>query len=260
MTGRYKNPPIEEAICEFRFAHGQEWNLTVPGKFHNEITDEYDGNPRELRIFETTLKPASDSNAPEIQHREDFGKLMLVNNDGTRMVGIGRDVMSVHMLRPYQNPALPEISGWDEFQPRIKNALETYWNVAAPKGALRIGVRYINKLTIPKQTPSIKEYLKRFVECAPPDIPDFLGKMRDLTSRFEYDCAKDVKLALSQHLVDAGNEQLAFLLDIDVFWNTVDKPIGYDAVLEKTNQLKEQENKIFEALITTEARRDFNAD
>lgn len=260
MTNRYKNPPIEEAICEFHFAPGQEWNLTVPGKFHSKITDEYDGSPREMRVFKTTLTPASDGNAPEIQHQEDFGRLMLVNSGGTRMVGIGRDVMSVHMLRPYQNPSTPKTIGWDEFQHRIKNALDTYWQVATPEGTLRINVRYINKLIIPKQTKSIKSYLKRFLECIPPDIPNFSGKMSNLTSRFEYNCPGGVKLALSQHLVDAGDEQLAFLLDIDVFWNTADGSLGQDAALEKTNQLKEQENKIFEALIKDKARENFNAD
>ena len=184
---------------------------------------------------------------------------MLVTEDGTRMIGIGPDVMSVHMLRPYQNPAAPETIGWDEFQPRIEQALRAYWDVANPQGVSRIGVRYINKLSIPKQAESVKAYLKKFVECVPPNIPSFPGTMDNLASRFEYTCPDDMKLALSQHLVNAEDGQFEFFLDIDVFSNTADEPIDQGAALEKTGQLKEQENQIFEALITDRAREYFNA-
>lgn len=259
MGRRYRNPPIEEAICEFRFEPNRKWDLTIPGKFHNQIAG-YDGQPKALKVFETTIKMPPENDAPEIQHREDIGKLMLVTENGTRMIGVGPDVMSVHMLRPYQNPAAPERSGWDEFQPRIEKALMAYWDVASPQGVSKIGVRYINKLLIPKQTESVKTYLKKFVECAPPDIPNFPGMMDNLTSRFEYTCPDDMKLALSQHLVNAADGQFEFFLDIDVFWNTADESLNQDAVLEKTGQLKEQENQIFEALITDRAREHFNAD
>ena len=259
MDRRYRNPPIEEALCEFRFAPSQDWDLTIPGKLHNKIIDEYGGKPKELRVVKTTVKTGSGSDTPEIQHFAETGKLLLVNEEGARMVGIGPDVMSVHMLRPYQNPAIPEASGWDEFRPRIEKALRAYWDLVNPQGVSRIGVRYINKLLIPQQAESVKAYLKKFVECAPPDIPNFPGRMGNLASRFEYTCPDDMKLALSQHLVNAEDGQFEFFLDIDVFWNTADESLNQDAALEKTAQLKEQENQIFEALITDKAREHFNA-
>ena len=40
---RYKNPPIEEALCEFRFKPGQDWDFTIPGKLQTEFGDEYTG-------------------------------------------------------------------------------------------------------------------------------------------------------------------------------------------------------------------------
>lgn len=260
MTSRYKNPPIEEAICEFRFAPSRDWDLTIPGKLHHQIIDEYGGQPKELRVLETTVKTGSDSEAAEIQHRAEIGKLLLVNNEGTRMVGVGPDVMSVHMLRPYQNSAAPETSGWDEFRPRIEKAIKAYWGVANPRGVSRIGVRYINKLVVPKQKEGIKRSLKKLVECTPPDIHGFPGMMDNLASRFEYTCPDNMKLALSQHLANAENDQFEFFLDIDVAWNTTDEPIDQGAALEKTSQLKDQENKIFEALITNRAREHFDAD
>lgn len=40
---QYRNLPIEEAVCEFRFAPGSAWNLTVPGLFYEKIKDFYTG-------------------------------------------------------------------------------------------------------------------------------------------------------------------------------------------------------------------------
>lgn len=37
---RYSNPPIEEAVCEFRFLPAEEWDLTMPGRLQSEIGDE----------------------------------------------------------------------------------------------------------------------------------------------------------------------------------------------------------------------------
>ena len=38
---RYRNPPIEEALCEFRFKPGRDWDLTIPGKLQAAIGEEY---------------------------------------------------------------------------------------------------------------------------------------------------------------------------------------------------------------------------
>ena len=52
---RYKNPPIEEAICEFHFSPSQDWDFTIPGKLHTELSDEYTGKPQEQKVVEVGL-------------------------------------------------------------------------------------------------------------------------------------------------------------------------------------------------------------
>ena len=42
---RYSNPPIEEALCEFHFAPGDEWDLTIPGKLHTQLEQDYPAKP-----------------------------------------------------------------------------------------------------------------------------------------------------------------------------------------------------------------------
>ena len=53
---RYRNPPIEEALCEFRFPPEQDWDPTIPGKLQTKFGDEYTGKPREQRVVEVGLE------------------------------------------------------------------------------------------------------------------------------------------------------------------------------------------------------------
>ncbi len=144
LRRRYSNPPIIEALCEFHFKPGLDWNLTMPGKLHTELGDDYTGKPRHQKSVELGVQ-FHEGSPRNVQLGEGPNRVQLVTENEKRIVGIGPNVLSVHMLRPYQDTRLhAEKSGWDEFQLRIVKALETYWKVAKPEGVKRIGVRYIN--------------------------------------------------------------------------------------------------------------------
>jgi len=251
---RYKNPPIEEALCEFRFRPRQDWDLTIPGKLHGEIQDAYSGKPRQQNVVEATLQTGGDQR-PNVTYREGLAKVQLVTEDGTRMVGIGQDVLSVHMLRPYQDAVAPEKSGWDEFRPRLEEALDAYWHVAGPVGVYRIGIRYINKIVVPQRRVEVGDYLK----CAPPNADGLPDQMNGFVSRVEYVYEDGVRLILSHGNADAPKDHIGFLLDIDVIWEASD-PVDRDEALAKADDLRARERTAFEALITDDARGLFDAD
>ena len=108
---RYKNPPIEEALCEFGFAPGPDWDPTIPGKLQAALGDEYSGKSREQRAMQVGLHVEKGKPA-DLQFDEGLAKVQLFTNQGTRMVGVGPNVLSIHMLRPYQNPLDSERGGW----------------------------------------------------------------------------------------------------------------------------------------------------
>ena len=111
---QYKNPPIEEAVCEIRFAAGAEWNLTFPSRFYERIKDQYPGKPRQQALMEAQLQAAPRVENPMFQLRQESAKLLFPNADERRLVGIGPNVLSVHVLRPY--------TGWEDFRSRIEEA------------------------------------------------------------------------------------------------------------------------------------------
>ena len=253
---RYKNPPIEEALCEFRFKPGRDWDFTIPGKLQTELGDEYTGKPQQQTVFEVGLE-TQEGRPPNFQYKEGVVRVKLVTKGGNRMVGIGPDVLSVHMLRPYQDPDKAEEGGWVEFRPRIETALGAYWKVAEPMSVCRIGMRYINKIIVPQKIVKVSNYLT----CALPEVsglPDSLS-LKHFMSRVEYAYQDGVHLVVSQGLIEAPSDHVGFLLDLDVIWEGA-TPLVCDEALKKASELRTLERVAFETVITDKTRELFDAD
>ena len=251
---RYKSPPIEEAVCEFRFLPSEEWDLTIPGKLQAEIAGDYTGKPHEQRVIEFGLQTAV-GQPPGLRLGEGLAKVQLVTKDGKRKVGVGKDVLSIHMLRPYHDPASVDGSGWEEFRPRIERALDAYWEVVRPQGVSRIGIRYINKIIVSQSQFRIEDYLN----CAPPDVKGLPDRMSSYVSRAEYRYDDNILLILSHGTVRNSLGQLGFLLDIEVILEK-SNPIEHDTALQITSTLRARELEAFEMLITDKTREIFDAD
>ena len=250
---RYKNPPIEEAICEFHFSPSQDWDFTIPGKLHTELSEEYTGKPQEQKVVEVGLETQG-GKPPNLRYGEGLAKVQLVTEDGKRMIGVGPDILSVHIMRPYQSTAHPGQSGWDEFYPRIQKAIEAYWKVSEPIGVKRIGIRYINKIVIPRIKARVENYLK----CALQDVNGLPDQIFSFMSRTEYNYQDNVRLVLLQGSIETPPNNVGFLLDLDVIWQNAD-PITRDDALTKVSELREREREAFETVITDKARELFDA-
>ena len=253
---RYKTPPIEEAICEFRFLPGSEWDLTIPGKLQAQLGDQYTGKPRAQKVLELGLEP-QEGKPPNLKYGEGLARVQLVTKNGKRMVGVGVDVMSVHVLRPYQRSSIPRESGWGAFKPRIWAALDAYWKVAEPRGVSRVGIRYVNKILVPHDSVDIGAYLK----CALPRVTGLPERLTNFVNRFAYAYEDGVQLVLSQGSLEGQPGSVSFLLDLDVIWENA--PAGgasRDEALDVVDDLRERERDAFEAVITDKARGLFHAD
>ena len=250
---RYRKPPIEEAVCEFHFYPGTDWDRTIPERLRSELGDEYSGKSREQKAVQVELE-FQDGERPNLQYGEGLARVQLVTRDEKRMIGVGPGVLNVHMLHPYRYPACPEPGGWDEFEPRISSALDAYWKVVEPVGVCRIGVRYINKIVIPGRAARVDDYLK----CALSEVDGLPDRLAGFMSRVEYVYEDGIRLILSQGSVDPQPGSVSFLLDLDVIWEIGD-PIDKIAAMERTRNLRNRERKAFEAVITDKSRELFDA-
>ncbi len=251
---RYKNPPIEEALCEFRFKPGQDWDLTIPGRLHVRLGDAYPGKPRQQKVVEIGLE-VKEGIPSELQHKEAFDRVQLVTENEKRVVGVGPDVLSVHLLRPYHDVSTPQRSGWDEFYLRIKEALNAYWEVTQPEGVNRIGVRYINKLVFPSKSVLLEDYLR----CVSPTVTGLPQMVNGYFSRTEFSYLDGVRLVLSQGTVPEPEGNFGFILDLDVTRET-NVAVSIEDALGLAHDLRNRERDAFEAIITDRARNFFDAD
>ena len=252
---RYRNSPVEEALCEFRFEPRLDWNLTIPGRLQAVLGNAYPGKPREQKAIEVDLG-AGDGPSFSLKHRQGLAKVQLVTTDGRRLVGIGRDSLSVHMLRPYRQHGEETQGGWDEFKPRISEALDAYWKVADPMGVKRVGVRYINRLVIPSGSVELEDYLT----CGLPQSAALPETVSNFVSRVEYAFPHPVRLILTLGTVPASRAGVQeFLLDLDLIREDAE-PLDQWQALSAVEELRTREREVFESVITDEARRLFDAD
>lgn len=208
----------------------------------------YPGTPRLQKSVELGVQIRGGS-PHNFQFGEGPGKVQLITKDEKRIVGVGPNTLSVHMLHPYQDPNDLDKIGRDEFRPRISKALDAYWGVIQPQGVTRIGIKYINKLVVPGEAATVREFLR----CVLPEVDGLPNHLLNLMSQVEYAYQDNVRLVLSQGKVENG-----FILDIDVIWEGDDALVRQDTDA-KIDHLRDRERQVFEAVITDKARELFNA-
>ena len=187
-TKQYKNPPIEEAMCEFTFAlhvPNAPFDLTLPGRLqvHQLMIDEYKGQVRTQNIQTIT----TNENAPNVAIQSALFRVQLPNSDNTRLISIGQNTLAISVLRPYD--------GWESFRPRIEKALQAYWEIKAPVSVTRIGIRYINRIVSPLLE---KEHNRFLVGITAQDAHIDATTLINFTRRGEYLKPDGTKLLITQ--------------------------------------------------------------
>ena len=247
---QYQNPPILEAVCEVWFAPAnEEWNISYPWLFYERVKSIYTGAPKEQKLVRLEPPPTG---LPEKETSPftvvEQSKTLFSLADDTALVAIGPNVLSTHVKRPYP--------GWDVFRGRIAEALTEYIGVANPTGVRKIGLRYINQVTIAEPQPNVADYF-----TTPPAnvLPGELTTDNFL-SRSEYLYQDEpIRIVISFARTDAPPAVSAYLLDIDLVWQWPAGPLPIESVMAKIDELRRRERIIFERLITDRARGLFDA-
>ena len=251
---RYKNPPIVEAICEFKFAGADTWDDTSAKRIRALLGSDYGGKTQEQRVARIEVK-SLEGEQPNLSFTDGLERVQIFSNNEERIVAVGPSLMSVHMLRPYHSPDLTESSGWVEFRERIANALEAYWEIAKPEGIVHIGMRYVNKIIIPCDQVDVEDYLLYAMQ----DVPGLPILVRNFFNRVERDYGDGSRLVLTQSTSDAPEDSVGFLLDLDVIWDSPNS-ISEKTAMDLVEDLRNREREAFEAVISDLARELFDAD
>jgi uncharacterized protein (TIGR04255 family) len=191
-------PPLIEAICEFRFVPAGEWDWTLPGRLYEKI-----GNEFHERSQVKNLQVHIGSKDPDTQVISGLERVQLKRPDGSAMVQIGPNLLAINHLRPY-----PE---WHTFMGMILSIYEKYIELIVEPKLARIGLRYINQISLPVGGYKLGDYISLEPQLKGTLERPILGFY--LRYEFSYDSPKGVLIHQTGiQKTDQGN---VLMLDLD---------------------------------------------
>lgn len=144
----YRRPPIVEAVIELRFEGGVEWTPDVQASVLDQLQGGYPGTARAAQQIE--LQASMGNEGLATSGRATVRAMLFPSADGTRLVGLGKGMISVHMLAPYQ--------GWEEFVAQAEAGVGAYLAAVKPSGLRSAAVRYIDRVKLPPNVGPLSDY------------------------------------------------------------------------------------------------------
>jgi uncharacterized protein (TIGR04255 family) len=239
MGRRYRNPPIIEALCEFRFEPGTPWDLAIPGLVYEKIKEGFPKR-RLARVFE-----ASVTTGPEgvEQQMKTADRMQFLRDDEKALIQVGTNMLAVNHLKPYPT--------WQEFAPLIRQGFDAYCQVTSPKGIQRVGLRYINRIEVRGQRIELEHYLE-FRPFAGPALPQDFGAFI-VGVQIPYEGTRDaLRLQAFSAALETPNV-VAVMLDLD-YYVTHAGQVSLDNVVAWVETAHDHVEEAFEACITERLR------
>jgi uncharacterized protein (TIGR04255 family) len=187
----------------------------------------------------------------QVAWNQNLSAVQLVNEVGNRLLTVGPDLLSVHILKPYPR------EGWEAFRPMIAYGLDEYVKVAAPAGVRRIGVRYINRVEVPERAAASRS--EKYFRCVPGIIDGLPANLQAFLHRAEYTYDDGVKLVTTFATIDGQPDTTSFVLDIDVILECANV-LPFAQAMNAVDDLRRRERDAFEAVVTDELRGLFDAE
>jgi uncharacterized protein (TIGR04255 family) len=239
MTEKYPNPPIVEAICEFKFKPDQSWDATLPGLVYASVREEYPHREQQNLpdITVSTIEGGIKQDVVAIQI------MSFYNSDRTRFIRLGVDTVSIHCLHPYPT--------WSVFRPKIEDVYNKVRLITGPISLRRIGLRFVNRIIIPKQSFELSEYFNFRPNLGEGLGQKIIGFTMGCVLPFRED--KDIcKVKLSSSSADAPGS-MAFILDLDYSLENADQ-LQPENTLSWIEEAHGSVERIFENSITDNLR------
>jgi uncharacterized protein (TIGR04255 family) len=242
MTKAYRNPPLVEAVCDFRLMPDSPWDLTIHGLIYDKIKKSF---PHKEQRFIQEFEMNQSSKGIEQQVRVSERSVFLTE-DKTIFVQVGPHLLAVNCLKPYPR--------WERFKPKIEEAFNGLISSTEVKGLSRIGYRVINRIEIPLKSFLLDDYFE-FRPFVGGNLPQnmvgfILGCVLPFNDNRDY-----CKVQLTNGTPEMSGYG-SFLLDIDYFIER-SEGLPFSNALGWVEEAHGQVNNIFEGCITNRLREIF---
>lgn len=239
---KYRNPPIQEAICEVHFAIPQ----LLPKERIVQLQNRWKANyPNQTINEEKNVHLQMGAEGVRVDENKLGHRLICRSADGTRLVQLSGRFVAINQLKPYP--------GWEEnFRDTI---LSRVADVEAELGSMpigRTGLRYINRIEIP-ENPVIWEKWFNFTLPFPKLQKSLLASFQ---MHFEQVLPDQQKLLVHCVSLPQKGEASLVILDLDVMWEG--QPISLSELPDLLERVHGPHRLAFEAYITDTLRERFD--
>lgn len=139
----------------FRFAGGEPWDWTVPGRLYNLIQGEFPLRRDESRTTKEAEETEESEDTADFEDEDvrilEPKPIRFHSQDERRNVLVGPNVLSINHLKPY--------SGWEVLKADIQQVLDCYWKEAKPGAIKGMALTYINSFPLPQVSMHYDEFL-----------------------------------------------------------------------------------------------------
>ncbi len=238
----YRNPPVIEAVCEFRFPQDTQWPKDIADQLYEKVKDAFPHKEiHKVQELEITAKE------DKIGHKIIPIERVTLQSEKPRIqLHIGNRILSIHCLQPYPS--------WKVFLPSIHMAFNTIQKITTITGIDRIGLLYLDKIEIPQDGGSLSEYFNfhPFLgEKLPKDFVNFI-----VGCEFPYANMRDIcRLQLTRGIQERQGHS-TFILSTD-YYLAKRQMISHEEVDEWLENAHREVREIFEGSITDKMRTHF---
>jgi uncharacterized protein (TIGR04255 family) len=246
MAKTYKNPPVLEAVCEFRFILENQYSPEQVSAFYSKIKDAFPVS-KKGKMHQLQFKIEADKTPEENKQsfNQDFHEFeQYLSEDEKYSVQLDGGRLSIHRIKPY--------TAWSDFLPRIQNVYRSYVEIFSPKQLMRLGLRYVNEVALPADGFSFADYFT--LKASLPSLEENSQKSIFLGSVFEQENGRDaIKVQFAEkQTMGPTPETRAFMLDFDYF--LVTPVVAFDAIDAWLEKAHTNLDGVFEGMVTEKTK------
>ena len=214
MNRQYTNPPLREAVCEFRFQEGEAWDQAIPGLIYAAMRAQF---PRRLSTAQSQVVASSGMQSLEgsFPQPPQF-ELQLIREEPFRFwreedesgyIGVAPYRLSVHHFNPYPS--------WKRYREIIVQGVRNYLEVVEPSQIQRIGLRYINDIDLGEGGYTLEDFFN-FYPFVGSNIPQDLSFFHCMVQA-EFENGRDLLTLQIASLPQTVGDNVGVTLDLDYF-------------------------------------------
>ena len=247
MPKTYKNPPIIEAICEFRFELPGPHSGQQTAAFYDKIKGAFPNAKKgKIHSLEFKISPDEESGEEKKNYKKGFTEFeQYFSHDEKYSVQLDGGRVSIHRIKPY--------TSWTEFSPRIKLVYNSYVECFSPTNVSRAGLRYVNEMSFPTKDFVFDDFFN--IKVSLPSLVEKSQQSIFIGSVFEQEGGKDairVQFAEKQ----GSTTDSIFVLDTDYF--LVSTPLVLSDVENWIERAHANLEEVFEGIVSDKTKAIFD--